>query len=63
MAAFDGCKVVETTFDKVGHYQRFFTENGRGYAKTGFDTCCDDYSLKSITIDYDAVVYVKENMK
>lgn len=62
MKPFDGCKVVETTFRNVGKYQRFFLENGKGYTKTGYDSCCDDYSLSDIFVEQDALVFVKEGM-
>lgn len=57
---FDGCNVIKTTFDRLRRFERFFTEDGRGYSKDGPTTCIDDYSLRPIVIEWDHEVFVKE---
>lgn len=57
---FDGCKVKETVFEKLGVFDRFFTDNGDGFSKQSQSSCVDDYSLRPIKISPGTVVWIKD---
>ncbi len=57
---FDGLKVKQVKFCDLHVYARFFTENGVGYTKHGYNECVDDFSLRPIVIHPSDVVFVED---